>query len=595
MKDSSKNNQQSFLRQTGEKGGRLELVTPTVTKEGKHDLKVETIDEPKKEKKRTNVVILGGGIAGLALSFELLKQPNYNVTILEAENYLGGRCLTLRPGDSFREFTNGIEQTCRFDTNGVTGVPYLNAGPGRIPSGHRNVINYCKALNVELEVYVMESRSNLMKTIEGFGGTTITDRRLANDPRGYFAEYLYQNGAAFLNYMNDRRSDEEKLNNDDIENLKKWLVEFGALDKEGKYQGSSRSGYKKLPGTGEGIIEPPLPFKDILKSVFWDLNFYQPEEFLWQDTSFQPVGGMDKIVRALEHEVRRNRGTIHLNAPVHNIKRTGNQWDIMYGDNKTIAADICVSNIPIPLLLGKVIKEDFSANYWKALSKVMETKDFLRPTCKVGWQSDRKYWQNPLDEQTVPVFGGISRISPNRMEQMWYPSNDYNDNTGILTGAYNYGVNAKEWGEELPEKRMEEARIGAAKLHGEEFSRQLRHGLSIAWQNIEYQQGGWVDWKKVDEELETFKTEDWVNYERVKNTPLEIEPEIGSSAWCYNELQKQDNGFFITGDQVSKLPGWQEGAIASALQIYGLLEYPDHIFPLKLYRVPSARVLVEGR
>jgi len=32
-----------------------------------------------------------------------------------------------------------------------------------------------------------------------------------------------------------------------------------------------------------------------------------------------------------------------------------------------------------------------------------------------------------------------------------------------------------------------------------------------------------------------------------------------------------------------------------ALQIYGLIVHPKHITPLKLYRVPSTRVLVQGR
>ncbi|MDY8136832.1 flavin monoamine oxidase family protein [Aquimarina sp. 2201CG5-10] len=597
MKDSNNDNLQSFLRQTGKKGGELELITP-ILKEGKRLLTSNKIPKAKALESAQEIVILGGGIAGLTLAYEFLNHPEkYRVTILEAENRLGGRSLTLRPGDSFTEYTNHITQTCEFDTAGVTGVPYLNAGPGRIPSGHRNVLNYCKALNVDLEVYVMESRSNLMKTITGFGGTPVVDRQLANDPRGYFAEYLYQNAAVFLKYMNTRQ-DKEKITDDDIKKLQEWLTSFGALDEQGRYVGSSRSGYEKLPGTEEGIVEPPLPFKEILESVFWELNFYQPEDFLWQQTSFQPVGGMDKIVQALEREVMKKGGIVHLDSPVQEIKRVGNEWYIKYGEKGAIKANICVSNIPIPLLKNMVGEKDFSKNYWLALNTVINTKGFLRPTCKVGWQSDRKYWQDPIDEQTVPIFGGISRIQPNKMEQMWYPSNDYHDNTGILTGAYNYGSKAEEWGKENPDARMKEARAGAAKLHGKEFATQLRHGLSIAWQNIKSQQGGWVDWEKVTGPQETLKTSipsNRVHYDRVRSLVLKTEPEKGSSEWCYNELQKEDNGFFITGDQVSHLPGWQEGAMASALQIYGMVEHPTHILPLKLYKVPSTRALVEGR
>ena len=182
---------------------------------------------------------------------------------------------------------------------------------------------------------------------------------------------------------------------------------------------------------------------------------------------------------------------------------------------------------------------------------------------------------------------------------MWYPSNDYNDNSGILTGAYNYGDKAAAWGKELPKTRMAEARKGAAQLHGEKFAKQLKHGMSISWQNMQYQQGGWVDWDALDantmnKTVRTAVESGRVIYDRVKSVIQQIEPEEGCSTWCYNQLQKQDNGFFVTGDQVSQLPGWQEGAVASALQIYGMLVHPKHILPLKLYQVPNVRALVES-
>src|SRR6185295_19963253 len=60
-------------------------------------------------------------------------------------------------------------------------------------------------------------------------------------------------------------------------------------------------------------------------------------------------------------------------------------------------------------------------------------------------------------------------------------------------------------------------------------------GLSIAWQLVPYQEGGWADW----------------NWE-------------GGQQQAYDRLLDPDKQFRVVGDQVSYLPGWQEGAVLSA-------------------------------
>jgi len=51
--------------------------------------------------------------------------------------------------------------------------------------------------------------------------------------------------------------------------------------------------------------------------------------------------------------------------------------------------------------------------------------------------------------------------------------------------------------------------------------------------------------------------------------------------------------FFVVGDQISSLPGWQEGAIASAINAVTLMAKPGMaIRPLKY--LPDTRLMVEG-
>lgn len=348
-------------------------------------------------------------------------------------------------------------------------------------------------------------------------------------------------------------------------------------------------------------IEPKLDFSKMLDSKFWELSFYQPDDFNWQQTSFQPVGGMDMFVRALAVEVEKLGGTIILNAPVIRIDREHDKkgkYIVSYKDGrstKKLKAHKCFSNIPIPLLKGKVSNKVFKRDEFKeALRIVFRHEKFLRPTVKVGWQSKRKYWQDPEDKNTIPIFGGISWTN-HPMGQMWYPSNDYHQNLGILTGTYNFGKNATDWGNLEPDERLDLARAGAKELHGGEFSKQLDHGLTIAWQNIKTQRGGWVDWTQIDDQTNDPK----LSYEEIvqirKNAVLKLHPEHKSAEWCFNELQDGDDGFYIVGDQLSSLPGWQEGAISSALTAFGLCTKMKDFKPTKLIQVPHTAQLVEGR
>src|ERR1043166_1154624 len=80
--------------------------------------------------KGASVLILGAGLAGLVAALELRK-AGYRVQVLEYEKRVGGRCWTMRGGDSYTEL-GGFTQKCEFD-RGL----YFNPGPWRIPYHHR--------------------------------------------------------------------------------------------------------------------------------------------------------------------------------------------------------------------------------------------------------------------------------------------------------------------------------------------------------------------------------------------------------------------------------------------------------------------------
>lgn len=588
--------------------------------------------------KNKTAIIIGSGISGLTTAYELLaNETGMQVTILEAQNRTGGRCLTLRTGDTLvqdedRELTNskpGNPQIVRFDRPLGDNEPYLNAGPGRIPSGHKRLLQYLKTFGVDVEVYVMNSASNLVQTSQGYDGHPVVSRRLDHNTRGHIAEMVYKNADDLISGVNPDYTKEEISSLG--KKLKDLMVSFGSLGKEGNYNveaspdgrdandwTSDRAGFSVLPGVDSGITAEQLGLKSLLESEFWKTNFYQSEDFLWQPTLFQPVGGMDQVQHAFAQQVAALGGTVHLNSPVQKIEwnEQDQQFEIhasILGSDKckVYKADYCFSNVAMPFLENMLSDrlqdpnsdKGFSKSFKDGLAAVYHAQNntndkegfpnrFLACTTKIGWQAERSLWQGssitpyqdkktgedivgvkPSEVGVVPIFGGISRTD-NQIVQIWYPSNDYHDQKGVLTGCYNYSKNAYNMGEIPLDARLDAARDGA-KLFGEEFGNGLTNGVAIAWQHMPYIKGGWAQWHLVgDGVIESVKHFNQL----IQGTGID---------------GRSEPNFFVVGDQLSSLPGWQEGAIAAALNALSRVAYPHLQIP-HLASLPDTRIMVEG-
>ena len=64
-------------------------------------------------RKKPSIAILGAGISGLTIAYEL-ERVGYECTIIEASHRIGGRNLTVRHGDKIDEM--GYNQVCNFES-----------------------------------------------------------------------------------------------------------------------------------------------------------------------------------------------------------------------------------------------------------------------------------------------------------------------------------------------------------------------------------------------------------------------------------------------------------------------------------------------
>ena len=534
-----------------------------------------------------SVLILGAGIGGLTTAYELTR-AGYRCQILESQDRAGGRNFTARRGTVVVEEStdaNGktvtTTQECKFD-EGL----YMNMGPGRLPYHHRRALHYCQVLGVPLEVYVMETMANLFQTDDAFDKKAQPRRRIANDTQGYIAEYLAK--AIRQNAL------DKELSADEREKLICLLKVYGDLGYGDEcktcgtshqicktcndkclgcvscsqdcvicyqYNSSTRSGCDKPLTVAAGCQpEPRLKFDDLLTSRFWQSRFYQPLDYEWQATLFQPVGGMDQIVEGFKRKIGH---LISYQSEVLDIRIQADGVGVIYrnklsGERCPIKADYCISNIPLPLL--RAIPNNFSEDFSWAVGRGK-----FEPTCKLGWQANERFWES----DKYQIYGGISYIN-HPITQMWYPSSGYFSQKGTLTGVYNYDQNAINFGKLSLERRIEVAREGAIKLHSEFSNKRTvpsELALSIAWQNMRHEGGGWPSWN----------------------------PDVPDDTKAYDRLLEPDRKlFFIVGDQVSPLPGWQEGAMMSAEHVVeqittGVLTVPG------IQRAPQTRRLVQGR
>lgn len=504
-----------------------------------------------------SVLILGAGIGGLTTAY-ILSKAGYRCHILEATSRAGGRNHTARRGSTIieeREVNGKMEQTiqeAKFD-DGL----YVNLGPGRLPYHHRRVLGYCRELNVKLEPYLMNTTGNLFQSdFDDSFKEPVVYRKMQNDTRGYIAELLAK--------AVDKKALDDELSADEKENLLCLLEAFGSLKNNAKqtpeqekscegpydlsYEGTTRDGCgpdehgKPTPNVFHNCAEPEkIARKRLLDSRFWKASFYDPIEFEWQPTLFQPTGGMDMIVEGF---LRKVGHLITYNAPVVRIRSYKDSVAVTYmrgTEEVTERADYCVSNIPCPVL--KNIDTNFDEDKPRKKGEVSFDKAIrdttFDPSCKVGWQCNTRFWEDKYE-----IYGGISWTS-DIIEQIWYPSNDYFSQKGTLTGAYVHGDNARKFQEYSLEERLKVAKAGGAKMHPEFLDDSIiptDKGVSIAWKYVPYLEGAWPSWEG--------DQSDNSDYER---------------------LLRPFRRFYIVGDQASTLPGWQEGAMMSAEHVVELI------------------------
>src|SRR5438093_4664644 len=304
---------------------------------------------------------------------------------------------------------------------------------------------------------------------------------------------------------------------------------YGDLSPDLRYEGSTRSGYKTLPGPAEeaGVRRDPVPLGVLLDADMWTAMLFE-ENFAQQATMFQPVGGMDRIAQAFANKLGR---VVRLGSEVTAIRRTNNGVSISFvdkqaGRHNAIEAAYCIVTIPLKVLQG--IEYDFSPAHRAAIRDV----DYAN-ALKIAWQS-RRFWE--ADEH---IYGGISWTT-GPTTQVWYPSDRFFSAKGILLGAYAIGGQADELASRPLPEQFDMSRAAVEGLHPGR-SRELEKPMAVAWSKMPYSLGFAARFRNGQE-----------NEYSLLNTP--------------------DGPFYFAGEHLSRIGPWQEGAILSARRAANMID-----------------------
>jgi monoamine oxidase len=468
---------------------------------------------------RNRVVILGAGIAGLVSAWELSK-GGYDCVILEARGRAGGRNWTVRNGTRV-EMTDGSTQICTFDEPN-----YFNAGPARLPSQHLTMLGYCREFGVPLEVEVNTSRSALMQSDRMNGGEPVQQRQLINDTRGHVAELLAK--------AIRRAALDQELLPEDRERMLEFLRLYGDLSPDYFYKGSERAGYKSMPGAGDrdGLVRDPMDMHVLLDARLWEGMLYE-EQFSWQATMFQPVGGMDQIPAAFEKRLGR---LIRFHSQIEQIRKTSTGVRIAYQNRKTdrvetLDADYCICALPFSVL--RKIDADFSPDVKQIIDSITYDAAY-----KIAWESPR-FW-----EKKYSIYGGISFLD-RPVNLVWYPSARLFSDKGVIIAGYDVENGSALESMNLAAK-LDASRQSVEAVHPG-HSCELQKPVCVCWGRIRHNLGSWI---RVASDSAMYP-----GYERI------IEP---------------DGPIFFAGDHTSHLVGWQEGAALSAHRAVSLISQAQY-------------------
>ena len=427
-----------FIRDMGMSAAALALLPRLAKAEKRGTLRL--LGAPK------NIVILGGGLAGLSAAYEL-KRGGHKITILEARKFPGGRLQTLR------DFSDGL---------------YAEAGPTSFPQDHEFTWGYANDFDLPLRpaykfgldqiALIRGSRFRI-----GPGGTAIPfDLKPSERQAGvggltslYLGEFMQQLG-------NPRRAGwpPESLREIDLLSLKQLLRDRGATE----------SAIDIIEASSLGLLGFGL-------DSFSGLDGALTEAISTGATFYEIVGGNDQLAQALKKRVKK---FFKKQSVVQRIEQNETSVTVTYTNSEgtqTITADRAVCALPFTVLKNIDVFPAFSDAKRRAITELK-----LTPVTKTFMEFRSKVWeQDQLDGY------GITDLD---IQNTYSPTLTQTGTRGILA-SYSGGQRALDLGAMSEDDRQARVLKKSGELFGG-LNSKYDGGTSQIWHQDQWALGAYT-------------------------------------------------------------------------------------------------------
>jgi monoamine oxidase len=396
--------------------------------------------------KSKHVVIVGAGMAGLMAGL-MLKEAGHKVTLLEAQDRLGGRILTYR---------------------GFAGAMYGEFGAMRFPAQHV-LVRHLIAERFKLETKPFPMEADNLVFLQGKSvrnsefDSTDFDFKLSDDERNKTPKAILRDAVQpLIDIMHG--ADEDAAWN-------KLLTDYDRY---------SVIGYLRQQGVSEGALSMIGPLFNLegryhFSLLEWFAHYY---EDVFGDLVYI-TDGSDCLPKAfapyLENDIR-------YGAEVHAVDQTDTKVTVHFktvaGTRGTVCADECIITTPLSLLRHMEI-ERLDPEKWHAIRN-----SYYGRAHKIFMQFSTRWWET---EYAITHGQTITDLA---IRNIVYPpaGQDPALEKGVIIASYCWEQDSIPYGSMPEQERMVQVLEDLSKIH-HEATATFEHGISKNWSADRYAGG----------------------------------------------------------------------------------------------------------